>query len=86
MNQHRRVLASVDVGGRSYSVIRMEGPVDHVVVYEGRMFIENASAIASALALELEKTRQELVKSRCGRPGQDCVSCPDLTCPSVFGV
>jgi hypothetical protein len=86
MNTAQRLITTVTLQGREYDIIRLEGPVDRVVIYQGRMFVENATAIESALALELEATRQSLVKARCGRPGQDCMSCPDLTCPGVFGV
>lgn len=72
-----RLLATITLNKRRYDLVRLEGPVNHVAVYEGRMFRENASALETALALELEKTQRELRELRLACGMSDNVAEPD---------
>lgn len=67
-HEHGRLLATISLHNRRYDLVRLDGPLNHVAIYEGRMFMENASAMETALALELEKAQRELRELRliCG--------------------
>lgn len=76
-----RLLATITLHQRRYDLVRLDGPVNHVAVFEGRVFRENASALETALALELERTQHELRELRLACGMSDNVSDPDESEP-----